>query len=172
MAGNLPSFARMPEYDAVRGDRMEDEEDDESVSEEDDDADEADDEYDTAGESKLHARPTTTPPMSVVDWALLLASAAMLILFVMIARKVAVAILVALVCVGVCAYSFVSAQMNTGPTRWVSMIVCVLSVVAFLYWSFRFVFYVPVNRATTGCGGVFFEHMGNDLSKARPRDEL
>ncbi|KAJ1636828.1 hypothetical protein T492DRAFT_956502 [Pavlovales sp. CCMP2436] len=150
----LPSFAETPEYDQVRGDRMPEEEDE-------GDADDMEDECNVS-----------VPPFGLFDWFLLAFALLMLGLFVLIARQVAVAIGIALLCTGVCAFSYVNAQISEGLARWLSLIVCVLSIAAFMFWSFKYVFYLPAPKSTSGCGGVFFENLDNDMSKPQPHDEL
>jgi len=110
--------------------------------------------------------------MGCWDYLLLAVGLACGGLFMLIAGKVALAIGVAFVCVGICAYAFVHAQVSHGPARWGAYVVCVLALVAFFVWSFKFVFHAPKMKATNGCGGVFWENMTNDLSSPGPRDEL
>lgn len=111
--------------------------------------------------------------MGAFDYFLLAFGAALVLLFFLIARKVAVAIGVALICIGVGAYAYVTAQMSHGPARWGSYAVCALSLAAFLIWSFKYVFHMPKIKTTNGCGGVFFETLDNEIGpRTRPRDEL
>lgn len=145
------------EYEPVA---VEEEEDDERLASVDD-----------KDESGLQLASAAAQPMGAVDWMLLATAVSMLVLAVLIARQVFVAIFVALLCVGASAYAFVSAQSSTGPSRWLSIAACVLSIAAFLYWSFNYVFYVPAHRATAGCGGVVFGDMGGGAAP-KPRDEL
>ncbi|KAG8468037.1 hypothetical protein KFE25_007089 [Diacronema lutheri] len=168
---SLPTFARTSQYDPIRVDQFEDEDEEgDSASDGDEgEEDEVDAVHEQGAEGRLHAAPLA---MTVVDWLLLAFACGMIGLFVLIARQVALAIFVALLCVGVCAYAFVSAQMSTGPARWLSALVCALSVATFVLWSVKFVFYMPESRATRGCGGVFWENMTNNMDAPRARDEL
>jgi hypothetical protein len=156
----LPSFAQTPEYDPTKGDRMPGEE-----------TDDEDDDFEVDGDERS-VHDVSAPPFGLLDWFLLAFALVMLGLFVLMARQVAIAIGVALLCTGVCAFAYVNAQLSEGIARWLSLILCVLSVAAFMFWSFKYVFYLPAPKSTSGCGGVFFENLDNDMSNPRPHDEL
>jgi energy-coupling factor transporter transmembrane protein EcfT len=151
---------------------VDDEDDEESYDMADDEDEDVDgDDEGEEGETKEHP-PPPLQPMGWVDWLLLALAAAMLGLFMLIARQVAVAVGVAMICISICAYAWVSAQARTGLARWLSLIVCGLSITAFLFWSFKYVFYMPKAKANNGCGGVFFQNLDNDMSKPKRHDEL
>mmetsp|Transcript_17800 Transcript_17800/g.55634 ORF Transcript_17800/g.55634 Transcript_17800/m.55634 type:complete len:159 (-) Transcript_17800:907-1383(-) len=140
---NMPSWAKMPPHDASRDDRMDDEDHD-----------------------------VVPEPMGAFDYFLIVSMVIMCGLFFFILKKVAVAILVGILCVGTGAYAYVTAQTTTGVARLAAYFMCLASLLAFFVWSFKYVFYLPKIKTTIGCGGVFFGDMETDLTKVTPRDEL
>lgn len=160
-----PSFAQTPEYDPIgETDRMDDEDDEDRADKPRDEADDG-----ARGDGDGAPGALMWPCM---DWLLLIFALAMLGLFILVAPRVALGIGVGVVCVSVCAFALVSAESNEGLPRTLSLLVCALSVVVFLVWSFKYVFYMPELRTTSGCGGAYYEHMDNDLTTYVPRDEL
>lgn len=145
------------------------------MDDEDDDVDDELDELEPRGDDVDDLRGDDDRGSSAwpcVDWVLLVLALAMLALFILVAPRAALAIGVGLACVSVGAVAWVSAQSSEGLSRRLSLLVCGLSCAAFLVWSFKFVFYMPPVRLTSGCGGAFYEHMDHDASEHAPRDEL
>jgi hypothetical protein len=141
------------------------------MDDEDEDELHGDDDDDLRGDGDHSVR--APPSWGCVDLMLLVFALAMLALFLLVAPRVALAIGVGLVCVSVGAFAWVSAQASEGLSRWLSLIVCGLSVATFAAWSFKYIFYMPEVRTTSGCGGAFFEDVGHHNGEdSRPRDEL